>query len=264
MDKNLYALLMALDEEAFARVHLNNVAMQLPAGTLVTLCGCLHIVEGRPILYVETGHSQWMLDHLDAETVFIDVGAATGAMTVPFALRYPSLEAYAFEPAIRARRLLTKTLERNGITNVRVFDQAVSETSGVTTFLERHVDPSGSVPFLPETSSLTLTPSVSTDDVTAFDVAVTTLDAFAAEQGIRGRKVVVKIDIEGYEAFALRGATEFIKSNVVYFAVDIHASPEHDGMTGDDCRRELGNVGYTFSEDLHVLLCTPPSSASLS
>lgn len=253
-----YALLSAFDEDAFARVQFNGVDLDLPAGTIVTMAHCLHVVEGRLVLYVENLHSDWMFERLKADGVFIDVGASTGAMTLPFALHYKQLEAYAFEPAKRASRLLRKTLERNGVSNVIVMHDAVSDTPGMTTFVEQPVDPTGAVPYLPETSALSVAGAPEAQRaVDTFQVPVTTLDALVKERGIHRREIVVKIDIEGFEAFALRGAVEMIAANTVHFAIDIHTSVEHEGDTAPDCEELLEPFGYTFERLGHVLLCSP-------
>ncbi len=262
MDKNkhqswVHALLSAFDEEAFARVVLNDAVLDMPAGALSTMSHCVDIgPSGEIEIYVETSHFRWMASKAADGGLFLDVGAATGAICLPLAHQRPETEIICFEPATRARRLLTETIARNSIRGIEVLPVGVSDSVGSASFLERPLDEEGDTPYLPEASTL-LAPGLPQQDGTVTRISTTTLDAFAAERGIVGREVTVKIDIEGYEVQALAGAHDFLAKNTVHLAIDIHQMPGQDHTTEAACREALSAHGYRFENMNHVLLCYP-------
>ncbi|MDR3712692.1 MAG: FkbM family methyltransferase, partial [Puia sp.] len=161
----------------------------------------------------------------------------------------------------RARDLLQATIKRNSISNVEVFGFAVSDADGSAAFRERNLDLSGQTPFLPETSSLTDSLDSPHDGVVS-QIQTIKLDTFAAARDLKDRDIVMKIDIEGYEASALSGGLNLLRSNRVHLAIDIHARIHGDGTTETDCKDILAPLGYRFEMQGHVLLCEPPVAAT--
>ncbi|MDR3713480.1 MAG: FkbM family methyltransferase, partial [Puia sp.] len=161
----------------------------------------------------------------------------------------------------RARDLLQATIKRNSISNVEVFGFAVSDADGSAAFRERNLDLSGQTPFLPETSTLS-GPDDKYHDGTVSEIRTIKLDTFAEEHNLKNRDIVMKIDIEGYEANALTGALNLLRSNRVYLSIDIHARIHGEGTTETDCKDILGPLGYSFEMRGHVLLCEPAGAAA--
>jgi FkbM family methyltransferase len=176
--------------------------------------------------------------------LFLDVGAATGAALLPIAIKKPGTRIIAFEPTLRAGKLLRKTLEENKI-DINLFCAAVSDNSGVSEFYELNYDPE-MIPFLTETSGLA---SFVKPDGRGFSHKVPTvkLDDFMFSD----KKIVAKIDVEGAEIEVLEGAREMLKLNKVWLSIDIH------GDTEIGCRNILNDYGYVFERRGHVLLCCP-------
>ena len=253
----LQSLLLAADEEAWVKVRLNGVALLLPAGAILTMAHCLHVLEDGVLqLDVETAHLDWMRAKLRPGSVFLDVGSATGAMTLPIAQAYPGVRIIAFEPARRARRLLKAALVKNDLLGVTVEALAVWDHEGAVSFAERPISKDGSAPFLPETS--TIVSETSTDphgDV--LQVEMTTLDAVAERYGLSGDQIVIKIDIEGFEVGALQGGRALLDANTVHLAIDIHQVPGREETTEAGCRAILNVHGYSTQQMLgHVLLAS--------
>jgi hypothetical protein len=93
-----------------------------------------------------------------------------------------------------------------------------------------------------------------------YDVAVTTLDQYVS--GLRRlfmppRIALIKIDIEGFEAHAIRGGLQTISRSRPALCIDIHASWEREGDTEPDVRALLAPMNYSFERSAHVLLCSP-------
>ncbi len=255
------------DSSSYFKCDLNEAKVWLPRDTLRTMIHCISVADDHLIsLRVETAHIAWMTEQLvDAKasgrSLFIDVGAATGAATIPIAMKLgDTVSVVAFEPAAQARRLLESTLIKNGIQGVRCIRAAVSSAVGVVQFIEYDHDPSGGCPFLPEASTIAYN-GVQTTNGASVEVDCVTLDAFFAAkaefQGHLNSRVVVKIDVEGFEAHVLTGGTVFISEFRPYFSIDIHKKVDGDDSTEADCRAILGRFHYKFKNMGHVLLATP-------
>ena len=166
--------------DAWFRVRLNGVSLLLPRYTLMVMRDCLTASADRELsLLVETAHWEWMRVQFGDNTLFLDIGAATGAMTVPYALSFPEgLRIVSFEPSRRARDYLEKTLMRNGARNVTVLPFALSDAAGHLSFMELPEDSSGLAPFLPEGSRLQLPTEELYPGAVGYEVEVRTLDHF--------------------------------------------------------------------------------------
>ena len=243
-------------EEAFFETELNGVRVVLPRDTLRTWIDCIHGSTSAGLCaMVETAHLKWMMSQMEAGGTFLDVGSATGAMTIPMAVKFGSrIRIIAFEPARKARELLVKTLRRNGLDGVEVLAQAISNQVGIVNFAEYGYDETGTIPFLPECSAIH---SAQIDDTraTRFEVPVTTLDSFVETKTL-SRPVVIKIDVEGFEALVLEGASRLISTLRPSLAIDIHADPFGDGTTEAKVRAILAPHGYEVAMMAHVLIAT--------
>lgn len=245
--------------DAFFRTIYNGVEVQIPRDTLLTMVQCLYgTLEGPLVVEVEECHRKWMMAHLVDGGTFLDVGAATGAMTIPIAATFGSkVRIIAFEPARKARGLLESTLTRNGLEGIEIVPQAVSNVVGRTTFCEFDHDETGACPFLPETSAIESRITVDDDRSRKVEVGVTTLDTFFSGRGAPVGPVVIKIDVEGFEVLVLEGASDLIATSRPWFSIDIHRDPFGEGTTEAKVRRLLGSADYTFKNMGHVLVASP-------
>lgn len=256
----LDALLAAARPGSFFRTTLNGAPVELPVETLRTMVHCIHVMPDRSVqLWVETAHLTWMQERLAPGGTFLDVGAATGATALPTAHRFgQGVRIIAYEPATAARALLEATLARNAIGTVEVRPFAVSDAEGEAAFREYLPDETGTTPWMPETSSLMAT-RMSEHPSGEVRVRVVTLDRQMAEEGGFTGPVVVKIDVEGFEAFVLRGASQLIARHRPALAIDIHQDPfgVDDATTEAAVRAVLEPSGYACRMLGHVLLCSP-------
>jgi FkbM family methyltransferase len=174
-------------------------------------------------------------------TVF-DVGAHVGYYTLIAAERAgPSGRVVAFEPLPRNLRYLHQHVRMNAYRNISIVDAAVAECSGQAMFAEAlspsmgHLAPSGSVPVR----------QVSLDH----EIAAGALPA----------PDVVKIDIEGAEALALRGARHTLASRHPTIFLATHGADVHH-----ECLTFLRSLGYSLSslddralDDTDEVVATP-------
>lgn len=245
--------------DSWFRVRLNGVSLLLPRYTLMTMRHCLTgSADGKLELFVETAHWEWMKSKFGDNTVFLDIGAATGAMTVPYALVFPdSLRIVSFEPSRRAHECLDRTLTRNGAQNVTVLPFALSDAAGDLSFMELPEDPSGRTPYLPECSRLQLPTEELYPDAVEYQVEVRTLDSLSEQLQLdNAATIVTKIDVEGFEDKVLKGALLTLERYKPFLSIDIHNHPGRPDMTDKACMAILSPLGYRFERMGHVLLAS--------
>jgi len=251
-------LIRASEPGTYFQVILNGALVWLPCDALRTMVHCVQIQpeDGAVVLQVETAHLMWMMARLKDGSTFLDIGAATGATTLPVAKRFgSSVSIIAYEPSKRARRLLTETLTKNEL-DAEVVAAAVSDRPGEQEFCELLFDDTGNAPYLPEASSLS-TAALAVSAESVYTVPVTTLDTEMATRALAG-PVVAKIDVEGFEVHVLRGAARFIAQRRPHLSIDIHRAPFGNGETTEAaCRALLQRWRYHFEGMGHVLLCSP-------
>jgi FkbM family methyltransferase len=243
--------------DSWFRVRLNGVSLLLPRYTLMIMRDCLIASADRQMsLLVETAHWEWMKSKFGDNTVFLDIGAAAGTMTVPYALSFPQgLRIVSFEPSRRACDYLDKTLTRNGVQSVTVLPFALSDAAGRLSFMELPEDPSGLTPYLPEGSRLQLSTEELYPGAVGYEVEQLQLD--------EATTIVAKIDVEGFEDKVLKGGQKTLKRHKPFLSIDIHNHPGRLDMTDAACMAILRPLGYQFARMGHVLLASPSSKPNL-
>lgn len=164
--------------------------------------------------------------------VFVDGGANVGL----FALRAAEVvgatgRILACEPGPGTMRMLRANAKRNGFSMIDLHEVALSDATGTAHFTVFE-DGSGLASFAPHS-----------DGGRAVEVDVVTLDGLTAS--FDDRVALVKLDIEGAEAKALRGAEELISRSAPAFLVEVE--PGHlarQGSSVDDLTDALKPHGY--------------------
>lgn len=132
--------------------------------------------------------------------IVLDVGANIGIYSaLASKLVGPAGKVFAFEPLEGLHPILEKNLSKNHCSNVTLIKKAVGETSGQTVI---YVDQNRG-----SSSTLVTTPQ-------PLNVPRTTLNDFCQENQIQPN--FIKIDIEGAELMALRGASQ-LKQTLIMF-----------------------------------------------
>lgn len=164
--------------------------------------------------------------------VALDVGANIGNHTLWFAQRFAHV--VAFEPNPICTHLLQANLLMNGIGNVRLFTQGLSDGSGERLF---HANQDGNL------GRSGLTETLAADATRSFPVTVACGDDLLDADSLRGLPVqLVKLDIEGHELAALRGLARTLQTHGPVVLFESHHAGGADGS--DAIVAQLTDWGY--------------------
>jgi FkbM family methyltransferase len=183
-------------------------------------------------------YGQWAIDEIaliahimrsEPAGDFIDLGANVGTHTIGIASLFPMVEVFAFEANPRTHQLLSTNATANGLTNANLLNYLIGDVSGISRVVTNMADIGknlGAVGFqvVPvDTRAGQLLLQVSVDDIYPADRTA----AF------------VKIDVEGMELKALRGARATLARSrpAIYFENGVRADA---GPLFDD----LATLGY--------------------
>lgn len=153
--------------------------------------------------------------------VFLDVGANFGLYTVFLLRRCPAVRrVYSIEPQVRNLHQLAANLLLNGLSHqVEVFPVGASSRKGTVEFLENAEKSTG-------TSRIAATAPASTKmhKFNPVNIQVDRLDDVIPT--LTGQRLAIKVDVEGHELEALKGARRILEQNRCFVQVEILANRE--------------------------------------
>lgn len=195
---------------------------------------------GRPDMVsgaFEQGETRLIGGLLQAADVFVDVGANIGLYTCLAASR--SVWTVAIEPLPENLAYLTANVALNRLENVEVFPLAVAARPGILPL------------FGGDTGASLLEGWAGSGAGFRTSVAVSTLDVLLGGR-FDGKRVVVKIDVEGAEAGTLGGAARLLRmSPAPTWVVEVCLTEHHPGGQNPrfaevfDLFREAGYRAFT-------------------
>lgn len=178
--------------------------------------------------------------HIPDEAVVIDVGAHAGQFSKLFARMAPRGRVYAFEPSAYARSILMRSLAFNRLGHVTVIPMGLSDAPGELV-LHTPIKARGGLGF-----GIAHFGEDGQDARDTMDqvVPLTTLDAFAAQEGLT-RLDFLKADVEGWEVNVLKGGlTTLAKHRPALFLEISDASLARAGSRPTDIWDILRPLGY--------------------
>jgi FkbM family methyltransferase len=152
------------------------------------------------------GEKDLLDEYLQPGFCVIDGGANIGAWSQTALSIQPSLNILAFEPVPSVYEICKKNLFN---TSARAINLALSNEEGKREFFFLY----GKTPEEMQGSSCHFQPSLGTPDA-CIAVEQTTIDAFCRREKIRSIDFL-KLDVEGHEFLALRGATRLLKKGAI-------------------------------------------------
>lgn len=135
--------------------------------------------------------------------VILDVGGNIGLYACIGGKNMPNTgTCYTFEPVPKNIKYLKKNVDLNNLKNVKIISGAVGDSKGT---LQIYLSPTD-----------TGTNSASSElhkNAKKIQVPVTTIDEFCKENKLTKKVDIIKIDIEGFDGHAIRGAQNVIKTS---------------------------------------------------
>lgn len=179
----------------------------------------------------ERSEIAYVLDALDDDDVFWDVGANVGIYACFAGTALPDGQVVAFEPSPVTAGRLAENLERNDVVGL-VFRKALAAETGTVRFGVDDSDPLGRM------SSLTTDHLEKTRTVEAFD-AGTFVERYSVPE-----PTVVKIDVEGGEYDVLRGLEPVLPSVRLLYCELHHELLADAGASTGAVRDLLSDRGF--------------------
>jgi FkbM family methyltransferase len=172
----------------------------------------------------------------------LDVGANIGYVATDFHKAWPKATVHCFEPTEQTfQRLLANTAD---VPQITCHQLAVSDQDGTATFqVDNTTHGGGSNTLLHHSAEFEL--RVSAQRFRPVEVTTVRLDTFCKEQGI-DHVDLLKLDIEGAEPLALRGAKELLATSAIDVILsEVRLIPAYDGdLLLNDLMTQLAEDDY--------------------
>ena len=186
----------------------------------------------------ESDTIRFILDCLPENAVFIDVGANIGAIVLPVCRLKEDVFSVAVEASSRVYDYLVNNRQLNGISNVVLINNAVSETDNDELNFYSPESVYGKGSFSPVYTQV------------HEKVKTITLDTLLKNEKIE-KVDFIKVDVEGYEYFVFKGAADILQqknSPDILFEFLDWAEAALPGQQAGDAQRLLKGYGYTLYE----------------
>lgn len=149
--------------------------------------------------------SRAVASHCGVLGTVIDVGANVGQFALAAHRSFPEAAIFSFEPAPDARKLLIRNLQ--GIPFATVFPFALGSAEGK---IEFHVSKYSHVSSVLDIAPSNYNPNYRGNALSTITVDVTTLDRIVELMDL-SEPILLKLDVQGFEAEVLKGATRVLK-----------------------------------------------------
>ncbi len=174
----------------------------------------------------------------DQTLVIVDGGAFDGRTSLQFLQRFPNSQVHAFEPIAESRQVCENNLRNQSAT---VHAQALSATTGnVTMHINAEKMACSALPAGAEADRFSSAMKLEACRV----VPSVRLDDWAACHGIE-RIDILKLDLQGYELEALRGAEKLLAKGIACIYLEVNFTAAYEGApTLTDLDLFLRQRGY--------------------
>lgn len=173
-------------------------------------------------------------ENLKDGRAFLDLGANIGAIAIAVAKEKQNNEIYCVEASKRLFDYLTYNINQNNIHNVFPINNALSDTDDLKLSFYAPVDKFGKGSLSP----------VFTKEAEIVDSI--TIDTLLHRKSIKDVGVI-KIDVEGYEYYAFKGAEQLLLGNtapIIIFEFVDWAEDQAEGIKSGMAQKLLIDYGY--------------------
>lgn len=180
--------------------------------------------------------------------VFYDIGSNTGIFSIDIALANPDLTVYAFEPQPLLMAHIRRSVEANGLQNVRCFEFLLGREEGEKSiYLTTHAIHASIVPRERNFRELRR--------------PMRTLDSLILSDELKAPDVI-KIDVEGAEMMVFEGAHQALRSNTpsIIFEADenlIRMGLEPQNVV-DSLLQAAPYCFYSIDQEGNLQIAQPP------
>ena len=141
------------------------------------------------------------------QSIFIDVGCNYGAYSIPISKIDSNLNVFCFDPSKKSLKRLVDNINLNNSKNIKYFELGIGETKKSVFFDDDLINYKNSGSYQINNRNI------------GYKINIDSIDNLIERNEIQPKKnIFIKMDIEGYEFFALKGLVNTInKYNVMIF-----------------------------------------------
>ncbi len=179
-------------------------------------------------------HFRFFCDLIKGGGIILDIGANIGAVSVYLCKRFPDSRIYAFEPIPPAADTLEKVVAHHSLANLVLFRTALGDRNGKVT-MHMPISYRSKMHGLSHISERTIGKK---KEGINYTVTLQKLDDIIELQ-TADRVSAIKLDVENYEVFVLRGGIELLKKYRPPIFCEVW-----ENQLGNECKQFLTDLGY--------------------
>jgi FkbM family methyltransferase len=173
--------------------------------------------------------------NLTPSSIFFDVGAQMGYLSLVAASAAKGVQVYAFEPEQNNLTRFNHNIALNDISTIRVVEQAVSDATGTLKLYLADNNNAGTHSTIPGVTNVS---------ERFLELPCTTLDDFVRAEGI-SRIDLIKVDVEGGELEVIRGAHRTLAKCTPTLILEMSdALQEARAFSTSSFKQMLADMGY--------------------
>lgn len=188
-------------------------------------------------LFLRGSYENGVLDFLakivNDQSVFLDIGANIGLMSLWVAKCHANATIHAFEANPSTVEILNRNIQLNKFNQIHVHSGALGAEYGTGEIYDNWEINRGGASMV-----------VKSEQAKSFEIAITPLDAFHLAP------TVIKMDVEGYELEVLKGAAQTIKNYlpiILFEILDYKRTSENSVGAGEEVVAFIRSLGdYQF------------------
>ena len=192
-------------------------------------------------------HFFYFLKLIPQEGAFIDIGANIGIMTASAARNFPKLKVHAFEPVASNASALNRIINYFKLSNVTLHKVALGNENGK---IKMVMPVQNKVKF--QGLSHVMHDSITeNNEGEIYEVPIYRLDDFEPIKSISQKIVGIKMDVENFESFVVKGGLNIIKKHQPILYIELWDNENRTSCFSD--LATLGYLPYTIEEE-HLIL----------
>jgi FkbM family methyltransferase len=172
---------------------------------------------------------------MPSEGAILDIGANIGIMTASAALKWPKIQVHAFEPVTKNVNALKKIISFFKLKNVILHEVALGNENGMI----KMVMPVQNKVLFQGLSHVVHESIQENNEGEITEVPIFKLDDFEPMKLINQKIVGIKMDVENFEAFVVKGGLNLIKSHLPILYIELW-----DNENRTSCFNDLAAISY--------------------